>query len=481
MAAKAAMARRKQRIIEERARKEAEPLNLSPDEAEISAASSGEGETLVNNDPEPSTGKGRGSDVLDDLLDDVFENENTDITKCVSDLSISPKGSSDNAPSEAGGSVSTESGAAKDDAVAMEVSESDDGEPVLPSEASAAAAEEDKKKRQEDKMKAYRSRRFKKKEKTLKRDETSEAMGASGAQPETTAPPAASSSSTVPSASDDTQPKKKFEGIAKVRRRKIREEQKKLEAAGETEEEIVEVLLKKAKTAAGGGRALELMIIVFFLVTGYIIGYNSIVNSSSDIVVAGMDGVVDMGGVGDEEIDKGMEEMRKLKDELMSSDSGSFFLYDSTIDPIFGVDFDLLLMEDTTLNTIGRFAVGLHRTATKVARVPYDLFVPKTWPIFCGISMAIRVGTWALLGATGMQTKVGAKKDSKGIKEMAMGFVRDMFPVIFGCWELYQLVIGDVLMMFTGVLFAMATASLVGGQQGLEGGETKGGGLGAEL
>jgi hypothetical protein len=344
----------------------------------------------------------------------------------------------------------------------------DDGEPMLPSEADAAKAEEDKVKMAEDKMKAYRMKRFKKKEKAFKSVE--EAVNKDQDKPEEVEDNTSPSDSAEVVA-ESTSPKKKFQGIAKVRRRKVKEDQKKeemLKMEGDEETSDVAVIMKERKSASAG-KTLELLIIVFFLVSGYLIGYNSIVNSSSEILIAGMDGTVDMGEevIGEME-DAGLHEIKRLKEQLMgSSEDSTLPSFDSTIDPVFGIDFDLLLMEDNFLNTLGRLAVGLHRFVTKIARVPFDMFVPKTWPIFCGISLAVRAGTYGVLGATGMPKKAAGGKDSKGIKEMALGFVRDMFPVVFTLWELYQLVIGDVLMIFTGLLFAMATTR-VGAAEGDE-------------
>ena len=148
----------------------------------------------------------------------------------------------------------------------------------------------------------------------------------------------------------------------------------------------------------------------------------------------------------------------------MSSDDPLLPSLDSTLDPVFGVDFDLMLMEDNLLNSIGRVAVGAHRMVTRVAKLPFDLFVPKTWPVFCTISLTVRATTFTVFGANG-QPSNDAKKD-KGITEMVVGFARDMFPRMFMCWELYQLVIGDVLLLFTGLLLAMATTRIGGGDVG---------------
>jgi hypothetical protein len=460
MAAKAAMARRRQRLMEKKAKEEAEAL--SP---EVDA-----GESL--SDATPATvEKGRGSDVLDDLLDDVFEakydgkgSQSDSLAKGVSEIKISsdegPIGEA-NPPATAPSTTNYTEGPSQ-----APESTADDGEPMLPSEADAAAAEEEKERKAEDKMKAYRMKRFKKKEKAFKSVEEALDRGdqdKSEMIKEKTSP----SDGGEVAQSQLTSPKKKFEGIAKVRRRKLKEEQKKEEMLKEDgeDESLDAAMVMKEKKSASAGKTIELLIIVFFLVSGYLIGYNSIVNSSSEILIAGMDGTVDIGEDMDDLEDAGLQEIKKLKEQLMGSQGDSTLpSFDSTVDPIFGVDFDLLLMEDNFLNSLGRLVVGLHRFVTKIARVPFDMFVPKTWPIFCGISLAVRAGTYGVLGATGMPKKAAGTKDSKGLGEMAFEFVKGMFPKLSTCWELYQLVIGDVLMIFTGLLFAMATTRIGTGE-----------------
>lgn len=452
MAAKAAMARRKQRILEKKAQEEAEAvakLNVEP--------------TTSESKEDETNEKRGGSDVLDDILDDVFDNGSAKTGVAVDDYSVevttegvSSIKISEDTPVEDGGSGEAE----------------DDGEPVLPSEASAAAAEEAKEKNAENKMKAYRMKRFKKKEKALKGDATKEAIKDVATGDADDVAPTTSPSSTLPSLTpsneevEPSQPKKKFQGIAKVRRRKIREEQKKEEQRKTEMEEWEEggEVEVKMKERSSSHKTLELLIIVFFLSVGYLIGYNSIANPPTDILIAGMDGAVDMGNDMGETDDVDLMEIKKLKEELMSSDDALLPSLDSTLDPVFGMDFDLMLMEDNLLNSIGRVAVGAHRMATRVAKLPYDLFVPKTWPIFCMISLTVRAATFTVFGATG-QPSNDAKKD-KGIMEMAVGFARDMFPRMFMCWELYQLVIGDVLLLFTGLLLAMATTRIGGGEVG---------------
>ena len=137
----------------------------------------------------------------------------------------------------------------------------------------------------------------------------------------------------------------------------------------------------------------------------------------------------------------------------------------ANIDPVFKVDLDALTDDDTILSTLGRIAIWFHRLIIKLASLPLTVvmnFLPRTVPLFLALGLAIRGGAFVLFRATGVKSSLESNANGD-LVAMAMNFVKNMFPQAFFLFDMYKVVMGDLLMVFFGTLVALATYDVVGG------------------
>ena len=423
------MARRRQRILSKSGNSE----GGSDAVGDGSDGGEGDGEGEERKEEEEEAGEGKEECMLDDILEDMFVNVQKD----------------DGEGAGGGGKGG------------------DDGEPVMPSEQEAAEKEANREARKASSMKRYREMRFKKKKKKEGEEEEEPTSRAeeptSRAEEEAWVQPAESNDLNQSSSEP-----MKFKGVAAVRRKKAKEAAAAAEAlkSSASNSPSSSDLSKKKKLSdslslkvSSTFMYIELALIIALIASGYLIGCSSVSASEGSMIRAHTNG--NLVGAFDADLDDGIDEsmstMLKMKERLSSASAESPPIAAANIDPIFGVDFDLLTSSDTILSKLGRVAIYFHRKMLALISIPYNLFVPKTLPIFLSFSLCLRIPAFALFGANGTDGRAEAEDGKKSFKAMARKFFKGIFPKMFLIWDIYQLCIADVLAIFFGLLVALAT------------------------
>eukprot|EP00518_Triparma_eleuthera_P001837 CAMPEP_0182453088 /NCGR_PEP_ID=MMETSP1319-20130603/301_1 /TAXON_ID=172717 /ORGANISM="Bolidomonas pacifica, Strain RCC208" /LENGTH=446 /DNA_ID=CAMNT_0024650979 /DNA_START=150 /DNA_END=1486 /DNA_ORIENTATION=- len=381
----------------------------------------------------------------DDLLDQCFDEVDSEVNLTTSSSSNTNDG--DNNNNNTTTATTVVEGYREGDGKGDEAVE------VVPVE----MTEEEKEKKREEKLKAYRRARFRKKGKGAagpKADKTIDNAGADKDNDDELKPDPEPAPAPAPPAADPSgdKPKRKFRGIAAVRREKNRLAAAQAAAAAPAEPVAVAPIPKKKR--GNSRRTAEGLSIFLLLAAGYVIGFKSLLQSSEAgmlIVDADSGRRLSVGGVdstGDEGDGGEWAQIKRRIEKPLGAGSEAGY----------GSDLDV----DAAGDIFSSVASFLHRAVMAVLSLPLS-FLPRTVPTFLVVALAVRLTCYALFNATGLPPTPKSETDSYDLigkaKEMAMG----MFPKVFLAYNVYQTVVSDVLMVFFGVLLAMATFEVEGG------------------
>ena len=241
-------------------------------------------------------------------------------------------------------------------------------------------------------------------------------------------------------------------GVAATRRKKVMEQrQQKLKEAQKSEEKAKAVINKMMPSKSNSAPYYELLILLLLFVIAFFIGgsqqENVLTNkqfhyftpdSHSASVNHGVLNVVEES-----------EARRTLLSEF--DDTEDEVYNESNIDPIFGVDLDLITSGDSLFMWLARFAVGIHR---KIIYFPMKLL--KNPPVFLLTSLMLR----NLIRVPKVQKEAAV---SNSLMSTAINFVTSSFPGLVSIYEMYKRARGDVYVMLVGFLLGAIVSKTIGG------------------
>jgi len=272
------------------------------------------------------------------------------------------------------------------------------------------------------------------------------------AAPSSVLPVSCGEASSVVNASSGSTDGKKWKGVAATRRKKVMEQrQQKLKEAQKSEEKAKAVINKMMPSKSNSAPYYELLILLLLFVIAFFIGgshqenvltYKQFHYYTPDSHSASVNH--DILNVVEES-----EARRTLLSEF--DDTEDEVHIESNIDPIFGVDLDLIISGDSLFMGLARFAVGIHR---KIIYFPVKLL--KNPPVFLLTSLMLR----NLIRVPKVQKEAAV---SNSLMSTAINFVTSSFPGLVSIYEMYKRARGDVYVMLVGFLLGAIVSKTIGG------------------
>ncbi|GMI13755.1 hypothetical protein TrVE_jg9624 [Triparma verrucosa] len=322
--------------------------------------------------------------------------------------------------------------------------------------------EEEKEKLKAEKMKRYRAARFKKKkreaqaerEKEEAKEQTKEQTKEEEAEEPSLLPTTTSTDSADSTNSSSTSPKRKFKGVAATRRARNKEAALAAAAASPPPPPTTATVhKKKPRSSPLPSKTLEIITTLLLLTSGYILGTSSLQSSfltPSGITYATMSGIpTDYTG----------RTLSSIYDSEDISESSSSLLLKAKLKPV-GASSSSYIWEDDEVpeiepegDAITSFIHFIESTFMKLLHLPLS-FIPKCVPTFLVLAGTVRLSCCAIVGFKSGEKDEAEKGDLLG---MAMNMVKGMFPKVFMAYNVYQTVVGDILMVAFGMLWGVAT------------------------
>jgi hypothetical protein len=286
----------------------------------------------------------------------------------------------------------------------------------------------------------------------------------------------------VENAVEDASERRKYKGVAAVRRQKALEKQKEREALSSSTTPsaiaIKDPVRKKASVNVFP-IIMHIVTIVILVAAGFDIGYQQVVHPT---VAIHRTLAPQQHGIGLWKALSGTVSTSKDPKDLLTENHADWFSSESpnefdaqgddvdepNIDPLFGLDLDLMTRGDGILFILARGAVACHRALLLLCYLlPLKflmaiLHIPKkllaTPPVIAIISIVVRQTARRVFGAAlPIPEKETSKEDVLGmLKNGAMSFVSSTFPTMVGVYDAFTHLRADMFVMMCGVFMGLA-------------------------
>lgn len=318
---------------------------------------------------------------------------------------------------------------------------------------------------------------------TTAEESTSTAEATSCPEPEVLAAtePASTENPKIETVPQDASEKRKYKGVAAVRRQKILEkQQRESEATAATSAVAPIVPIRKKVPVNVFPIMMHFLTIFILLAAGFDVGYQQVVHPS---VTVHPRLAPHQHGIGLLRAFRGTSSTSKdpkevlLNSQVEWSSSGvedefgttiDDEVYKPNIDPLFGLDLDLMTRGDGILFMLARGAVACHRALMMIFyNLPIKIFVaalliPKkllaTPPVLALVALVVRQTAKRVFGAgLPIPEKESAKEDFLGmLKNGFMSLLSSSFPTVVGFYDAFTHLTADMFIILCGVFVGLA-------------------------
>lgn len=291
---------------------------------------------------------------------------------------------------------------------------------------------------------------------------------------------------------EDSSERRKYKGVAAVRRQKALEKQKERDAlSSSTTPSAVAMKAPICKKSSVNvfPIIMHMVTIIILVAAGFDIGYQQVVHPTVAIhrTLAPQQHGIGLWKAFSGTVSTSKEPKALLADnqaDWSSSESANEFdahvdgfADQPDIDPLFGLDLDLMTRGDGILFILARGAVACHRALLLICYflplriITAILHIPKkllaTPPVIAMISIVVRQTAQRVFGAAlPIPEKETSKEDVLGmIRNGAMSFVSSTFPTMLGAYDAFNHLRADMFVMMCGVFVGLAWTHHVEGSE----------------
>lgn len=297
--------------------------------------------------------------------------------------------------------------------------------------------------------------------------------------------------SKVDSFSNEILDKRKYKGVAAVRRQKALEKQRESESITSSVEIAPKVPIRKKVAVNAVPIMMHMITIIILLAAGFDVGYQQMVYPTATVhrqLAPWQHGIGLLHALGPTSVLKDPKALL-MENQVEWSSSGmedefdviDDNLYEVKIDPLFGMDLDLMTKGDGILYILARGAVSCHRVLlslfyyfpikifTALLHIPQTLLT--TPPVLALVAIVVRQLAKRVFGATlPIPEKETAKEDVLGmIKNGVMSFLSSSFPTVVGFYDAFTHLTSDMFVMLCGVFLGLAWTHRLEGSQSIFG------------